>query len=388
MQRLDVVDDSSDCHIIDDDDSDGADSLFGCWSSPGYLAINMMEENDRSHDEDVHAALDSWMKAAHTLSASIDEVSLMIKRKAASYVSSTDTLIICFNAGNSTSADGAMTNADRSILETTVASFAAGMTKQVDSLRQTVAVEGDHPFIKTADDNADTSASHNWASGPIGHRAGIASCLMQRLKSEIMDPMTNLQSQRGKSMSKKNTGGGASEIAQNPLRLFRLGAEDSLRRAMPPAPWEVGSHDAEKDQVEREQENEEFLSVYFDKKEKAGAVSPDDVAASMLPPPSVMRLMDLPDPSPAARHQLHQASPQIPSASQLTHKNVPAPHYEEEEHIDQLQRESAQILATYQHSDLEGVQKVERGMVEITSLLSQFTDLITEQVSPICFFSS
>ena len=47
--------------------------------------------------------------------------------------------------------------------------------------------------------------------------------------------------------------------------------------------------------------------------------------------------------------------------------------------MDQLQRESATLLATYQNLDTVGVQKVERSMVEITSLLSRFTDLISEQ---------
>mmetsp|Transcript_27611 Transcript_27611/g.46747 ORF Transcript_27611/g.46747 Transcript_27611/m.46747 type:complete len:118 (-) Transcript_27611:2541-2894(-) len=58
---------------------------------------------------------------------------------------------------------------------------------------------------------------------------------------------------------------------------------------------------------------------------------------------------------------------------------MPSQQHNEEEHMDQLQRESATLLATYQHSDLEGVQKVERSMAEITQLLSRFTDLITEQ---------
>ena len=66
--------------------------------------------------------------------------------------------------------------------------------------------------------------------------------------------------------------------------------------------------------------------------------------------------------------------------SQQDNANIlPFPNYEEEEHMEQLQRESAVLLATYQHSDLEGVQKVERSMVEITQLLSRFTDLISEQ---------
>ncbi|KAL7525883.1 hypothetical protein ACHAXR_001203, partial [Thalassiosira sp. AJA248-18] len=372
--RLAVVD-TSDSSASDDDSDEDEDILVGCWSSPGYLAINMIDDENDEHE--MCANLDSWMRAALALSTSIDEVSLMIQRKAASYVSSTDTLNICFNNGNSSSTESTMTNADRSILETTVFSFAAGMAKQIDSLRQTVVVEGDHPFLKSADVNVDTAASHNWASGPIGHRAGIASCLMLRLKSEIMDPMTRLQSQRDKSKSKK--GDDASEIAQNPMRMFRLGVEESTRRSLPPAPWEIGGHDPEKDRAEREQEKDEFIDVYFEAKGKPDAASPDDIAAKILPPPAVMRFMDLPTPTPAATQQslTFQPTPKNnPSVQHIPNQHF---HHEEEEHIDQLHRESATLLATYQHSDLEGVQKVERSMVEITTLLSRFTDLITEQ---------
>ena len=164
--------------------------------SPISEQKNMIEEACQNNEVgSTHANLDSWIKAAVTLSASIDEVSLMIQRKAALYISSTDTLNICFDDRMCESTEHTMTNADRSILETTVASFAAGMAKQIESLRKTVVVAGDHPLINHAANftgKADNTASHCWASGPIGHRAGIAACLMQRLKFEIMDPMATV----------------------------------------------------------------------------------------------------------------------------------------------------------------------------------------------------
>lgn len=383
-QRLALVDDesSSDC-----DDNEDEDSAFGCWSSP-YLAINLIKNTYQTNDEaqaPSYENVDHWMKAALTLSASIDEVSSMIKLKAESYVTSIDTLNICFS--NQFATEHLMTNADRSILETTVASFAAGMAKQIESLRKTVVVEGDHPFLP---DNisapADSGSSHHWASGQIGHRVGIASCLMQRLKSEIMDPMTNLQSQRDKIMSKNDTycGDEALEIAQNPLRLFRLETKATLHRTLPPAPWEVGEHDAEKDRIERKQEEDEFLNVYFVGKDtlQGDNSTEENVFNSMSPPPSVMRFMDLPNPSTEVKRPSKQNESQIISSNHnpiLQQNNSQLPNEEEGEHMIQLQRESATLLATYQHSELEGVQKVERSMVEITSLLSRFTDLIMDQ---------
>ena len=368
-QRLIVHDDDDKLDGNDDNEDDNHISpLLGAWSSPGCLAINMMVEShsgdeDEQDDDMLHTNLDSWMKAALTLSASIDEVSLMIQNKAASYLSSTDTLNICFNNNTELNTEQTMTNADRSILETTVASFAAGMAKQIESLRQSVLVD-------------ETQASHQWASGSIGHRGGIAACLMQRLKLEIMHPMTKLQSQREKSLAKTNKSGvDASDIAQNPMRLL-LGGK-SQPTTLPPAPWEVGDHDLERDMAERQQEQDEFLDVYFDK----GETNAGDLNTSI--PLSVAKLLDLPEPSAAVQKEL---TPIIPKPTEQTapQQNIPLPYNEEEEHMDQLQRESATLLATYQHSDLEGVQKVERSMVEITSLLSRFTDLITEQQEDIC----
>ena len=374
-QRLAAIDDES-----SDSDDDNKDSDSGCLTSPQSIAINMIDETCQSNNEpNFFDNLDPWMKAALALSASIDEVSTMIDCKSESYVSSIDAINICFN--NRFSAVHSMTNADRSIFETTVASFAAGMAKQIESLRKTVVVEGDHPFMPDNNVNADSGSSHHWASGQIGHRVGIASCLMQRLKSEIMDPMTSLQSQREKLMSKNVTycGDKALDIAQNPLRLFRIEGDATLHRPMPPAPWEVGDHDADKDRAERKQEEDEFLNVYFD--ELGDNSTEDNVVNYLSPPPSVLCFMDLPTPSPAVSQasEKNQSQMAIPLHQPALQNTSPSPYEEEGEHLVQLQRESATLLATYQHSDLEGVQKVERSMVDIAALLSRFTDLIIEQ---------
>eukprot|EP00580_Thalassiosira_gravida_P000781 CAMPEP_0201603990 /NCGR_PEP_ID=MMETSP0492-20130828/4262_1 /ASSEMBLY_ACC=CAM_ASM_000837 /TAXON_ID=420259 /ORGANISM="Thalassiosira gravida, Strain GMp14c1" /LENGTH=228 /DNA_ID=CAMNT_0048067899 /DNA_START=11 /DNA_END=697 /DNA_ORIENTATION=+ len=170
------------------------------------------------------------------------------------------------------------------------------------------------------------------------------------------------------------------------MRMFRLGVDDSMQRPLPPAPWEVGGHDADIDRAEREQETREFVGVYFEEEEMRNVASSEEVDGNLFPSRSVTRFMDLPKPIEKDRHQLlqqYQPTPKIPSMQQAPHQNVPPqPYevpYEEEEYIDQLQRESSTLLASYQHTGLEGVQKVERSMVDITQLLSRFTDLITEQ---------
>jgi hypothetical protein len=382
-QRLNDVE----FEAADDDEID----LFDAFAAPGFLAIDMR----KNRTQKARRVGDSWMEAALAMSSSIDEVSTMIQSKAASYVSSTDTFNICFNDGGepSDNAGNEMSNADRSILETTVATFATRMAKQIDSLRQTVVVEGDHPFLNVSDETEnDEKGRHQWASGPIGHRAGIASCLMQRLKNEIMDPMTNLTMQRDGKLKKAED---ASKIAQNPLLGFhsKRGVEE---RPFPPAPWEIGEHDLEEEQRERDEERDEFINVYCDEQTQQHNISQslDIIKANRLPPASVMQFLDLPKPKALAPQRFEKnlaavesrpCKEQQPSSfsmvakpTQNTHNGYLTP-YEEEEAVEQMQRESVALLATYQHSDLEGVQKVERSMVEITQLLSRFTDLITEQ---------
>ena len=391
-QALDVG-----CELDEADESDAGEFVF---SAPGCLAIDMTESPQTGEQSQQG---DSWLQAARAMSASIDEVSTMIRSKATSYLSSTDTFNICFQNGDNNSSDPeyTMTNSDRSILETTVASFAAGMAKQIESLRETVVVEGDHPLI-TSSELENEKTTHHWLTGPIGHRAGIASCLMQRLKSEIMDPMTSLQMQRERKFKIGNgfSGDEASNTAQNPLKMFASQTEDVMHRSLPPAPWELGSHDPEREQMERNQERDEFVGVYYHGKvEKEDvAVSLETMGASIMPPSTVMKFLDIPKPKHTTidlpnnmQDVISQVLPQnstqqlssLPfSASKLTQQHNDAyimSSYEEEEAVEQLQRESAALVATYQHSDLEGVQKVERSMVEITQLLSRFTDLITEQ---------
>lgn len=388
------------------DEYSDSDGIRGYSTSPEYLAINLMQiDNDGDGDQvDDDPSTDSWMKAAMALSASIDEVSHMIESKAASYLNnSTDTFNIFFgddddnNDYNDYADDenNTTSNADRSIIETTVASFAAGMARQIESLRKTIAVVGDHPFINNSgNDEADAAATkcRIWATGPIGHRAGIASCLMQRLKSEIMEPMTSLTSQREKSQSRGNYSmDEPTKIVQNPLCGFFSGATPDVTEERsnkpPPAPWELGDHDPDQERYERDQERDEFMRIYGDTSDKNAppTVSLDSIITNTFPPLSVLQLLDTPQAKSKPQLDESPGSPKMHSPPRVKFKKVlpdvmfPSQQQHDEEHIDQLQRESAALLATYQHSDLEGVQKVERSMVEITQLLSRFTDLITEQ---------
>ncbi|KAL7507450.1 hypothetical protein ACHAXN_004940 [Cyclotella atomus] len=400
LQRLDY-------YSNDDADNVNNTHIHTSRAAPGYLAINL-----RPHLSTQCPPSDSWMEAAHAMSSSISDVAHMIRTQSASYTSSSDTLDICFHYNNITHDHNNTTSTDdRSILETTVASFAASMAKQINSLRQTVSsVEGDHPFLSTNNNNISStilhdaannnnSNEHSWATGTIGHRTGIASCLMTRLKLEVMEPMTELTMVREKQLRSVET----MSIVQNPLLGFNnihvvtRGGEDNdedNERRVPPAPWEIGKHDLKREEMERLQEEQEFRNVYCDNYADL-AEGLDGMKSYLMPPSSILRLIDLPKPKDSTDGQpsppiITQKPRQEPSSFVFLFKSPKQPiqlpneyliqsNQEEDTQQQQLQRESAALLSTYQHSDLESIHKVERSMVEITQLISRFTDLITEQ---------
>jgi len=202
---------------------------------------------------------------------------------------------------------------------------------------------------------------------------------MQRLKVEIMEPMTQLSMVRE---SKNRNSEVASSVCQNPLKGFTSNHHD---KHLPPAPWEIGQHDLQQEKKEREEEREDFLNVYQDENLNDNLTDFLDAMKSNGMPPTIMQIVDLPKlskpyPIEASKQpQTNQSIPSKPSTTQSLFHDYQLPMNNEEEETQQLQRESAALLATYQQSDLKGVQHVERSMIEITQLLSRFTDLISEQ---------
>jgi hypothetical protein len=348
-------------HVYDDDENEDHPPT-DTHASSGYLAIDLRPASSSTTSQP--SISDAWLSTALAMSSSIDDVSATISSQSTTYANS-DTLHICFSSRHYET-----TSADRSLLETTVASFAAGMAKQIDSLREAVTV---------ADEE-------EWATGPVGHRTGIASCLMTRLKLEVMEPMTKLTLEREE---KFKNGEDAVRIAEEPTLGFdcRGGGE----RPMPPAPWEMGEHNDESERREREEEYVEFINVYGRENERE-----DDLVQSLnslknntMPPLAVMQCLDFPE------RTSQQYTTNTTNAIQKPHQEQQSSLFSlrskqpiqtndylldnTENETQQLQRESAALLCTYQQSDLDTVQKVERSMVEITQLLSRFTDLISEQ---------
>ena len=209
--------------------------------------------------------------------------------------------------------------------------------------------------------------------------------------------MAGLQSRRA--ASGLSSGEAAAGAVRNPLGAFGLlsppdpAGGGGRGRPPPPAPWEVGSHDPDGDRAEREEEERDYLSVYGRRGQKPPLREvQQSLAETMDAPPSVLGLMDLPDPGPN-QVQRQDPSPQprsLDRSRETTASAAPPPsvrfqehHEDESDRTDRLQRESAALLADYQHADLDSVHRVESSMAEITQLLSRFTDLIAEQAGDV-----
>ena len=173
------------------------------------------------------------MRAALALSALLDNVSGLIRQKETPCACSTDVLDTCFNFGGAKT-EHTVTNAKEAILETAVTSASMQLSRQIEAMWRTVAASG----------------NPEGPDGPHGQRAGVAASLLHRLRLEVVEPMTHLQSQRKTSAAAHEVSG---ELVRHPLWRFRPGVEASRRRALLPVPWEVDSRDAERDRADHDE---------------------------------------------------------------------------------------------------------------------------------------
>ena len=188
------------------DNNNSNNSLgLGGWSSLNCVVLDITKDATDLLRHDLDADVNPWMQAALVLSALPNNVSGLIRRKAAPCASSTAFLDTCFNFDGAKT-EHAVTNAEKEILKTTVASASMRLTRRTEALRRTVAVPG----------------GLGGPDGPRGQRAGIIALLLQRVRLEVVEPMTHLQLQREPSAAAHEV---LAELTPHPLRRFRPGAE-------------------------------------------------------------------------------------------------------------------------------------------------------------------
>lgn len=264
-------------------------------------------------------SIDMWTETAAQIHGNILEMAAWVQKKKWDYVSVN------------------MPDDEASLIESTLTSFIPTTANEIESLRQMA--QGPHNQTQQ-------------------HRLGIVQILMTLLRECVADPFSALQKQRARK---------AVALWQNPLHCelaqpkYLAASDEELDLQHPSSPSMKELHQRQcflpKRPTHRLQTG--FLDLYMDK-------------------PRCQQ-------SPAARlfqqHLPTQAEYDTVDAAKFT-KTPPmqheAPVVDQEFYLspETLQQESLLIASNH---DLDSVQQMEQRMLDITSLLSQFTSLVSEQ---------
>lgn len=212
-------------------------------------------------------------------------------------------------------------DSDASLLESTLLSFVATTANQLESLRQSISSKGEY----------------------AQHCSGIVACLLLMLRRDIAEPFGVLQKQKSRV---------ALALYQNPLQCrVMLNAGDV--RFVP--------------ELENPRLGKAFMRLYDQERfEKEDAKRPKSMLgkkSANVPAPAISK-------KPVQKAQRPTKGQPLPYQEQ---PELPTSQYQES-----LQHE-ALLLQANLTNDLDTVQQVEARMTEITTLLSQFSALVSEQ---------
>ena len=345
---------------------------------------------------------DPWMANAHRLEASIAQMSDVLRRQEAQYADLYGCLRNVRLGGGA-----AMTDAERNALDAAVASFAVSTGNQIEALRRALASAS----------AADAPAGTSTGGGLAAHRVGIVACLVSALRADVVDRIGRMHAVRMRR---------SLDLARDPLRC-RLPATAGGDRGSGPgglggeAAFVIDDDDddeatahlasllgniraAAMPKAARARE-EAFCATYGQTKEERLL---KEVAMPLPPFPRADDVADIdPDeqdgfeqehrksgpsssrPNTSHSEMEHNASSAIPRQRRREELEVvpvdPSvqQYYgesaaEQEAYVEDLQRESAYLTASLQN-ELEDVHKIENKMMEITTLLRQFGDMVAEQ---------
>ena len=344
---------------------------------------------------------DPWMANAHRLEASIAQMSDVLRRQEAQYADLYGCLRNVRLGGG-----GDMTDAERNALDAAVASFAVSTGNQIEALRRTL----------TAASAADAPAGTG--GNLAAHRVGIVACLVSALRADVVDRMGRMHAARMRR---------SLDLARDPLRC-RLPAAAGRESGLGGSGGEVAfvTDDDDDDDAtahlasllgniraaaipEAARAREEaFCATYGQEKEERLL---KEVAMPLPPFPRADGVVDIdPDEQDGFEQEHLNSGPSSPPSfsrpndphSQMDNASSAIPRQrrrerlevvpvdpsvqqyygestaEQEAYVEDLQRESAYLTASLQN-ELEDVHKIESKMMEITTLLRQFGDMVAEQ---------
>jgi hypothetical protein len=299
--------------------------------------INLLGDDvidDEDYDEEAKQDIDHWTENALRMQADLTRMAEWIRKKRHEYIS--------LDMGDD----------EASLIQSTVTSFAATTASELETLRKLI-----------------PSSSSNFAS----HRSGIVQILLSQLQSSITEPFGKLQRQRSRI---------AVHLWQNPQQC-------KLYQPKPNAEKNLSVMDllGEEDEKEHEQrffprkerppDDYDFLTKYIEARE-----------GTILPPrPGFLERFDDMENQSSSSGDDTTPEKSVP-ATDVPHKKEGKPQlmpYQQptteesrRQLEDDLQQESVMLTMAAQ-SDLDSVQKMEQRMVQITTLIGQFSNLVGEQ---------
>jgi t-SNARE complex subunit (syntaxin) len=294
----------------------------------GVVLLSFLDDDDDDDDDEVEPQqhVDAWMENANRINDGLMQITEILERKKHSYAQPDQT-------------------EEASLLESTILSFVAVTANQIEALRQGI-----------------SSSNRDY----IHHCGGIVAYLLATLKEEIANPFAKLQKQRARA---------AMSLWDNPLQCQLVTRNSSSTK-----------HPLDDDEDERDLRFMPSTPLlvpiedFMDKYEHTDSFSQDDLkrpgsilARTQHSTPAAAPTKAKPD---KKKVQKDQAAP-LPYQQQGDD-----PQQEEEHHNNMLHQEAVLLTATLQN-DLDSVQQVEARMTEITSLLAQFSNLVSDQQAEI-----
>ena len=334
--------------LPEEEESHAAKQQRRTTSSKIRVTNLLPSSEEQQHDSSLPTAAkhhdDVWMESALEIQSNINAMASWIVQKKLAYVSLE------------------MPSDEASLIQSTVTSFVATTATEMESLRNLI----------NQQQQQESQRSH--------HQTGIVEILLGRLKEEIADPFGRLQKQRSRR---------AVQLWQKPIQCslmmqpskVRKGSdeldavlgleEEPLQQQFLPtrpahrlhrdflASYQLLLDDDEAKRVvtPRRPKSALFKKRSYDDKEKSNNLSPDSKPSE----PKRLKSND-------ASKLPYQAQATQPLNDDTTYYTAP----------EQLQQEAMLLTASLQ-SDLDSVQKMESMMVDITALLSQFSELVVEQ---------
>lgn len=352
----------------------GEDSSTG--GQPKLQVTNLLpsalfeDDNDKEEEDNHKSVTDPWTENAMNIQADLERMSQWIHSK--------KWLFISFDS---------MEDVEASLIQSTVTSFAATTANEIESLRKMT---------------LQASAQLN-SSNRMHHRNGIVQILLAKLKEEIVEPFGMLQKHRSRE---------AVRLWQNPLqcKLLVKRRPKAVKKQRDEIDEALGLDDIVDDPQEeieksrREQRfmpsreahqlRQNFMDTYQRDqqitktslkrpesfvKDPLSALSSENESVFQANPTSEDQTAELPQ---QQRRDHHHTSLGGTATSTMQPMPTGWADYQLEEMSDaqhQQMQQEAQLLQTMVHSDLDSVQKMEQQMVSITSLLTQFSELVSEQ---------